>query len=147
VTESLAQRLLAPHHGAVGGVATGVRIAAGLAFFAIGIGKFAGHAGEVTDFQRYGIPWASLAVYVSGIMEVMGGFLLVVGLFTRVAAFVLSVNLVIAVSTAGVVDGGVFHLGVGPALLVAMVFLLWAGGGAYSLDARLADASRPVAAT
>ena len=52
-----------------------------------------------------------------------------VGLLTRPAAAVLAVNLVGAIATAGRVDGGSFHLGVGPTLLVAMLFLVWAGPG------------------
>lgn len=69
----------------------------------------------------------------------VGGTLLVIGLLTRLAAALLAVNLVVAIATAGVMEGGAFHLGVGPSLLVAMLFLLWAGGGARSLDRRWAD--------
>jgi putative oxidoreductase len=137
-------RVLTPRRGAAGRVAIGVRIAAGAAFFAIGIDKFTSHASEAVDFRHYGIPWASLAVYVSGVVEVIGGVLLVVGMFTRPAACLLAVNLLVAISTAGVMEGGAFNLGVGPALLAAMVFLLWTGGGAYSVDGHLA-APRPVA--
>ncbi len=140
-------RILTPRRGAVAGAATVVRVLAGVVFFVIGLGKFTGHAGEVADFEHYGIPWASLAVYLSGVVEVIGGALLVAGLFVRLAALLLAVNLVVAISTAGVRDGGAFHLGVGPALLAAMLFLLWAGAGARSVDARLVASSGPLAAT
>ena len=60
--------------------------------------------------------------------------LLVVGLLTRPAAAVLAANLVGAIATAGRVDGGTFHLGVGPAMLVVMLFLVWAGAGRLALD-------------
>ena len=42
-----------------------------------------------------------------------------------------------AIATAGVMDGGSFHLGVAPAMLVAMLFLLWAGSGVLAVDNRL----------
>jgi putative oxidoreductase len=65
----------------------------------------------------------------------------VVGLFTRPAALLLALNLLGAIATAGRVDGGTFHLGVAPAMLLAMLYLLWAGCGRLALDRRLA--SRP----
>jgi uncharacterized membrane protein YphA (DoxX/SURF4 family) len=43
-----------------------------------------------------------------------------------------------ALATAGRVEGGSFHLVYGPILLVAMVFLCWAGPGRLSVDERLA---------
>ena len=84
-----------------------------------------------------------LAVWVSGTIEVVGGVLLVAGLLTRLAAAALAVNLVVAISTAGVMEGGSFHLGVGPTLLVAMLFLLWAGGGMFSLYRQVGGAEPP----
>jgi putative oxidoreductase len=65
------------------------------------------------------------------------GALLVVGLLTRPAALLLAFNLVGAIATAGRVDGGPFHLGVAPAMLVAMLYLVWAGGGRLALDRTL----------
>jgi putative oxidoreductase len=101
-------------------------------------GKFADHMAEAVDFERYGLPWPDGAVYLAGTVELVGGVLLVVGLATRLAALVLACNLVVAIATAGRVDGGSFHLGVGPTMLVAMLFLVWAGAGALSVDERLA---------
>ena len=67
--------------------------------------------------------------------------LLVIGLFTRPAALLLAINLVGAIATAGRVDGGTFHLGVGPAMLVAMLYLVWAGCGRLALDRKRSHAS------
>ena len=92
---------------------------------------------EAMDFDHYGVPSADVAVYLVGVVELIGGFLLVVGLFTRLAALLLAVNMVGAIATAGRVDGGSFHLGVAPTLLVAMLFLLWAGSGTLALDGKL----------
>ena len=135
-------RALAPRGGAVGVAAASVRVVAGAAFVVIGSGKFVDHLQEAVDFRGYGIPLPDLAVWVSGTVEVLGGALLVLGLATRFAAAALTVNLAVAISTAGLMEGGAFHLGVGPALLLAMAFLLWAGGGAWSLDGRLAAVAR-----
>jgi putative oxidoreductase len=131
-------RALAPRGGPAATVAAVVRVVAGVALLLIGIGKFADHMKEAVDFEHYGVPLPDLAVWVSGTIEVVGGALLVLGLLTRLAAALVAVNLIVAIATAGVMEGGTFHLGVGPALLLAMLFLLWAGGGAWSLDGRLA---------
>ena len=42
-----------------------------------------------------------------------------------------------AIATAGRVDGGSFHLGVAPTMLVAMLFLTWAGCGYLAVDRSL----------
>jgi hypothetical protein len=43
-----------------------------------------------------------------------------------------------AIATAGVQEGGWFHLGVAPALLVVMLLLVWLGPGRPALSRRLA---------
>jgi putative oxidoreductase len=138
----LLRKAVAPRDGAAAWFAAVVRVVAGVAFVLFGIGKFADHMKEAADFDNYGVPLPDIAVWVSGTIEVVGGALLVVGLLTRLAAAALAVNLVVAISTAGVMEGGSFHLGVGPTLLVAMLFLLWAGGGVWSLDGKLSEAGR-----
>jgi putative oxidoreductase len=132
--------------GAGAGVTTAVRIVTGVLFVSFGAGKFADHMAESADFDRYGLPWPDASVYLAGTIEVVCGVLLVAGLLTRLAALALAGNLVVAIATAGRVDGGSFHLGVGPTMLVAMLFLVWAGAGALSLDDRLRRRLPPAAA-
>jgi putative oxidoreductase len=136
-------RLLGPRPGAVAVLATVVRVAAALVLMPIGVAKFADHAHEASDFARYGIPLPEVAVWVSGTVEVVAAVCLLLGLLTRPAAALVAANLVVAIATAGVMEGGSFHLGVGPALLAAMVFLLWAGGGVWSVDAHVWEGARP----
>jgi putative oxidoreductase len=121
---------------------TVVRIVTGVLFVTFSLGKFVDHAQESADFDHYGIPAPEFATYLVGTLELLGGILLVVGLCTRPAALLLALNLVGAIATAGRVDGGTFHLGVGPAMLVAMLFLVWAGSGRLALDRRLATVVR-----
>jgi putative oxidoreductase len=114
-----------------------VALAAGVIFVAFGVGHFADHGSEVADFHRYEVPFASLAVWAVGVVELGGGVALVLGLFVRPAAAVLAGDVVGVIATAGRVEGGFLNLGVAPLLLAAMVFLMWAGPGALSLDAGL----------
>jgi putative oxidoreductase len=125
-------------HGAGAYITTAIRVVTGAIFVSVSTGKFVDHMQEARDFKSYGVPIPDTAVYVVGVLELVCGLLLVVGLFTRLAALLLAANMVGAISTAGVMEGGSFNLGVAPALLVAMVFLLWAGPGALALDNKLA---------
>jgi len=106
-------------------------------FVTFSLGKFVDHAKETADFEHYGIPVPEVTTALVGALELLGGTLLIVGLLTRPAAFLLACNLVGAIATAGRVDGGSFHLGVAPTMLAAMVFLVWAGPGRLALDTRL----------
>ena len=78
---------------------------------------------------------------LAGVLEFVGGALLVVGLFTRIAAFVLSGEMAIAYFTAHASHGSVLfpQLNQGePAVLLcfACLFLAAAGAGAWSIDAK-----------
>jgi putative oxidoreductase len=123
--------------GAGAWATTVVRVVTGALFVSFSLGKFVDHAQESADFDHYGIPAPEVATYLVGALELVGGILLLVGLLTRPAALLLALNLVGAIATAGRVDGGTFHLGVGPAMLVAMLFLVWAGSGRLALDRTL----------
>ncbi len=123
--------------GGAGWVPTVLRVLMGLFLVSTGIGKFTDHAKELADFRSYEVPWPEVAVPTVGIIEIVGGALLVVGLLVRPAAFVLALNMVGALATAGRVEGGSFHLVYAPVVLVAMLFLVWSGAGRLSLDERM----------
>jgi putative oxidoreductase len=103
-----------------------VRVIAGLIFLVSGIDKFTDHAGETDFFDDLGLPWPSAFVYAVGVVEGVGGALIVAGVATRLAAAALAGDMLGAILTAGVQEGGAVHLGLAPALLVSMLFLLWA---------------------
>jgi len=127
--------------GALAIVVTVLRISAGVVFVSVASGKFANHAMEAADFDRYGVPVPNIAVYAVGTLELVCGVLLILGLLTRPAAAALALTMVGAISTAGRVEGGSFNLGVAPTLLVVMLVLLWVGSGSLSID-RILDRLR-----
>jgi putative oxidoreductase len=102
-----------------------------------GIGKFTGHASEMMSFTHYGVPLAGASVWGVGLVETIGGLMLVLGVFTRWAAAALAGDMIGVIATAGRVDGGLLNLGLAPVLLVGMLVLLWTGPGVLSLDAVL----------
>jgi putative oxidoreductase len=114
-----------------------MRIVAGLIFLGFGPGKFLRHNAEAASFARYGVPFPELATYAVGALEIAGGAALVLGLFVRPVALVLAANLVVAVCTAGRIDGGAVNLGLAPALIVVLLALALRGGTSRSLDRRL----------
>ena len=114
-----------------------VRMLAGAVFVLFGAIKFVVPDYELAEFVRFGLPpWIAI-VYLVGLLEVVGGLMLVLGLLTRLAAVALAANMAGAVLTAGLTVGGPIHLGLAPALLVTMLYLLWAGPGTPAFDARL----------
>jgi putative oxidoreductase len=119
-------------------LAPAIRLVAGVIFVSFGIGKFTDHASEMTSFLHYGVPLAGVSVWGVGLVETIGGVMLVLGVFTRWAAAALAADMIGVIATAGRVDGGLLNLGLAPLLLVGMLVLLWTGPGVLSLDPILA---------
>lgn len=109
-----------------------VRAIVGAAFLATGSGKLLHHAAEARSFAHWGVPMHDHAVYVIGVLELIGGLVVLLGLVTRLGALVLLSDMLGALATAGRIDQG-FHI-VAPAVLGAMCLVLAArGGGRWQL--------------
>jgi putative oxidoreductase len=135
-TARLVSRVLHPRldRGVPAALLALVRAGTGVFFVSVSTGKFFDHAQEAVDFDRYGVPAPEVAVFAVGVVELVGGLLLVVGLLTRPAALALALNLIGAIATAGRVEGGSFHLGVAPTFLAITLLLAWLGSGRPGLD-------------
>src|SRR5947208_12343112 len=106
-----------------------LRLAAGGVFVAFGVGKFINHGSELASFKTYGLPAPELFVVVIGAVELVGGLALIAGRFTRLAALVLAGDMVGAIIFSGLGQWEVISLTLAPALLVAMLLLLWTEPG------------------
>ena len=133
-------------------VVTMARVILGLVFFAHGAQKVLGWWGgfgytgtmhAFTQMMHIPAPLAFLAIMA----EFLGGFCLLIGLFARVAAFGIAVNMIVAVLTihrhVGFFmnwygnqqgEGWEYHI---LAIALALVILI-RGAGAYSVDGALA---------
>jgi len=113
------------------------RLAVGLLFVSTGWGKVHDIAKVTQFFVTLRIPLPGLNAVVVSYTELIGGSLLVIGLFTRLAAIPLLVSMVVAILTAKIGDlHGVFDL-VGFdefTYLVVLAMIAIIGPGAVSLD-------------
>lgn len=112
-----------------------LRVMAGLMFLEHGTAKLL-HIPHVAMFDRPLPPM----LLVAGVIEMVGGFLIAAGLFTRIAAFVCSGEMAVAYFQ--------YHVRMGRSILpiqnegdaavlfcFVFLFLASAGGGPWSLDA------------
>jgi putative oxidoreductase len=113
-----------------------LRIVAGYLFMMHGVAKLF-HVPHVAMYD--GVQLMSL-IGLAGVLEMVGGALLIVGLFTRVTAFILSGEMAVAYFMAHASKGDPLMpmLNQGePAVLFCFLFLFFAaaGAGAWSIDA------------
>jgi putative oxidoreductase len=121
-----------------------LRLLPGLVFFAEGIKKFMFPAEwGVGRFEKIGIIFPSVSAPFVGVVETVGGLLLIIGLFARPAALLLLINISVALLTTKLPI--LMHKGFWPAeaearadysMFMSTLFLLIVGGGVVSLDAR-----------
>ncbi len=116
-----------------------LRLIVGYAFFQTGKGKVA--TPPVEFFTKLGLPFPVFTANFVGYVEMIGGLLLLIGLFSRVTAFALTVNMTVAYLTADL--DSVRKLTTEPdAFLSASPFAYWVvslivlffGPGAFALD-------------
>ena len=120
--------------GRYGRPAAGVRWVAAVVFLTFGAGKFANHGSELASFRHYALPSPEAFVYAIGALEITGGLLLAGGLLVRPAALTLAGDMVGAIVVSGLLRGENVSLTLAPAMLVTMLFLIWEGAGAWSID-------------
>jgi putative oxidoreductase len=123
-----------------------VRIAVGLEFFGSGLGKLGKLSGLIQYFRSLGIQAPEIQAPFVASTELVCGALIVMGLLTRPAAAMLCGVMTVAIVTAAVPEKHItaswhgllefFYL---PEVLflLLLVWLVFAGPGRASLDARL----------
>jgi putative oxidoreductase len=120
-----------------------LRIMAGLILFVGGAGKVLGWFGgfgmsAMVEMFKTNLHLSAFWTYLSSYTEFIGGFLIIVGLLTRFAAFALVINMLSATLFTGFAKffmGGAAY----PCLLFVIFLVIFLSGPmAYSIDALLA---------
>ena len=105
--------------------ATRVAIGAGVIFFFAGLVKFAFHHWELHAFQSFGLPWPSALEISAGVLETLGGMLLVARRGIVPVCVLLAIAMVVAIVSSGIGHGDVIpSLTLAPVLLIATLYLL-----------------------
>ena len=102
-----------------------IRTLTGVVFVIAGLPKFVAYGWEHDAFVRFGLPQAWAWVIAAGVIEIVGGVLLLRARWVRPTAFLLAVTMAVAVAVSGIKEGDVIpSLTLAPLLLVACVYLM-----------------------
>ena len=138
-----------------------IRLMAGGVFFWEGILKFVYVNQGVGRFTKLGFPFPEFTAHFVGVAEIIGGLLLLFGLFTRVAAFYFVLEMIVAILTTKIA----LYLGTSPlplppappqngiwavlheirsdyAQILTCLFLLLEGAGRRSIDFIMATSKK-----
>ncbi|KFA92676.1 DoxX family protein [Archangium violaceum] len=128
-----------------------IRVMVGAVFLSEGIQKFL-YPGElgVGRFTKIGLPAPEVLAPFVGVVEIIGGTLLLLGLLTRLAAVPLIIDMLVAIASTKVpilLSRGFWSMAhesrTDFSMLLGSIFLLLVGAGPWSVDARLsAEAER-----
>ncbi|MGZ3477924.1 MAG: DoxX family protein [Polyangiales bacterium] len=131
-----------------------VRIAAGVVFVVSGLLKFLYENQGVGRFTKLGLPAPAVLSPFVGAVEIIGGTLLILGLFTRLAAVPLIIDMLVAIGWTKVpflfgpgrepvsappktgLFAFLYQARLDLTMLACVIFFLIAGAGVWSLDAR-----------
>ncbi len=137
-------RLLAPTWNA--GSIVFIRLAVGLIFFTQGILKYIDPSMGILRFAKIGFPYPDFTAHFVGTFEIACGFLILIGLFARLASIPLLIIILTAISTTKIPEllrpnqGFWFMVSDARtdfAMTMALLFLISAGAGTWSFDAWL----------
>ncbi len=123
-----------------------IRLAVGLIFFTQGILKYIDPSLGILRFAKIGFPYPGFTAHFVGTFEIACGFLVLIGLFTRLASIPLLFVILTALATTKIPE--LLHPNQGFwfmvsdartdfAMTMSLLFLIGVGAGAWSLDAWL----------
>jgi putative oxidoreductase len=120
-----------------------LRLALGIIFFSHGYPKLAYQGGGLQGFfLQHGLP--GYFVFISGVLEVFGCLLLVLGLFTRAAALLLAIEMAVAIWKVHSAGGylAVHNYEFPLTVLTTCFALATVGAGTISLDYPLFESGK-----
>jgi putative oxidoreductase len=122
-----------------------IRLPVGLIFLTQGILKYINENMGVIRFTRIGFPHPYFTAHFVGIFEILFGFLVLLGLWTRISSVPFLIVISTAIATTKIPEPFCPNQGfwfmvsdarTDFAMFCSLIFLIVVGGGAWSLDAR-----------
>jgi len=122
-----------------------IRLAVGLIFLTQGILKFSDPNMGVVRFTRIGFPHPSFTAHFVGVFEIICGALVLIGLFTRLAAIPLLIIISTAIASTKIpelfrTNQGFWYMVSDArtdfAMVCCLIFLIASGAGSWSIDLR-----------
>ncbi len=112
-----------------------LRVVMGIIFVVWGYGKVFGGGFAIGFLTKAGIPLPEIAGPIISFLELGGGILLVVGLFTRYVAVLFTVEFIVAAITiANFSDKGIMGTRLEFMMLMGAIILVTHGAGALAID-------------
>jgi putative oxidoreductase len=120
-----------------------IRLAVGLIFLTQGILKYTDPHMGVLRFTRIGFPYPGFTAHFVGVFEIACGFLVLIGLFTRLAGIPLLIVILTAIGTTKIPElfrpaqGFWFMVSDARndfAMTMGLLFLIAVGAGSWSFD-------------
>ena len=117
-----------------------IRVAVGVIFLVHGYDKLfvMGHSGVTGFFEQLRIPLPGIAAWGVALLEFVGGFALVLGVFTRALATLFVADMLGAIGFAVLPHGFAGAFGIEFLLAATSLGLALVGAGGFSVDAHLA---------
>lgn len=118
-----------------------MRLFFGYFWLETGWAKLQNLAGFIERFIGWGIPLPAFSATVSAWTELLGGGLIMLGLFTRLTSIPMIINMVVAIAIVAIKEVHTFNEFVELSELLYILIFIWlmvAGPGPVSLDAWLA---------
>jgi putative oxidoreductase len=101
-----------------------LEIVTGTIFVIAGLPKFIAFDWELDAFRRFGLPLPEAWVIAAGLIEIIGGLLLLQGRHVRPVAALLAITMAVAVYSSGILEGDIIpSLTLAPALGLASIYL------------------------
>ena len=102
-----------------------VAVTSGIVFVIAGLVKFVFHHWELDAFRSFGLPYPFVLEIFAGVLETVGGVLLIRRRYLVPTACLLSITMLVAIASSGIGHGDVIpSLTLAPLLLLAMIYLL-----------------------
>lgn len=115
-----------------------LRIGVAVVFLYHGWGKLTGIEGVQQFFGNIGIPLPGLMAWVVGIVEFIGGLLVLVGYKIRIPCILLAIVMVVAILTVKI-GAGFEEARIDFVLLLVNISLALTGAGGYSVEAKMSS--------